>query len=275
MGGERSSENLWCQRTSRTLANMLIFHQYLLNHVSSLFLCGSTKHSCRWMVIKTTDCFQFYLVYFQLVSLTLDGLTGAVQDRMRSEHKTGAYHMMFSINIWSVLWLAIGGCTCFIDIVFTMLKYIWQFSVCIWHVWQFSDWIWHIWQFSVWIWYIWQFSVWIGYISQLSVWIGYISQFSFWIVYIWQFSIWIGNIQQFSIWLGNIQQFSIWIGYTCIGVKESLCGWFVCWLVCGKNLRKKPTSTSLQGMHNNLVHVINVKFSWGGGGEDIANHLPW
>ncbi|XP_052805276.1 solute carrier family 35 member B1-like isoform X2 [Mya arenaria] len=43
-----------------------------------------------------------------LVSLTLDGLTGASQDRMRSEHKTGAYHMMFFVNLWSVLWLAIG-----------------------------------------------------------------------------------------------------------------------------------------------------------------------
>lgn len=43
-----------------------------------------------------------------IVSLTLDGLTGATQDRMRSEHKTGAYHMMLFVNVWSVLWLAIG-----------------------------------------------------------------------------------------------------------------------------------------------------------------------
>lgn len=45
---------------------------------------------------------------FQLVSLTLDGLTGATQDRMRSEHKTGPYHMMLNVNLWSVVWLAIG-----------------------------------------------------------------------------------------------------------------------------------------------------------------------
>ncbi|KAL4228977.1 hypothetical protein ACF0H5_012017 [Mactra antiquata] len=43
-----------------------------------------------------------------LVSLTLDGLTGATQDRMRSEHKTGPYHMMLFVNLWSVLWLALG-----------------------------------------------------------------------------------------------------------------------------------------------------------------------
>lgn len=44
----------------------------------------------------------------QLVSLTLDGVTGAVQERMRSDHKTGANSMMFNINVWSILWSAIG-----------------------------------------------------------------------------------------------------------------------------------------------------------------------
>lgn len=43
-----------------------------------------------------------------LVSLTLDGLTGASQDRMRAEYKTGAYQMMLHVNLWSVLWLAIA-----------------------------------------------------------------------------------------------------------------------------------------------------------------------
>lgn len=43
-----------------------------------------------------------------LVSLTLDGVTGAVQERMRSDHKTGANSMMFNINVWSILWSAIG-----------------------------------------------------------------------------------------------------------------------------------------------------------------------
>jgi len=43
-----------------------------------------------------------------MVSLTLDGVTGALQENMRSKHKTGPYTMMFQINTWSVLWLAIG-----------------------------------------------------------------------------------------------------------------------------------------------------------------------
>lgn len=43
-----------------------------------------------------------------LVSLTLDGVTGALQENMRSKHKTGPYTMMFQINLWSILWLALG-----------------------------------------------------------------------------------------------------------------------------------------------------------------------
>ncbi|XP_060593752.1 solute carrier family 35 member B1-like isoform X2 [Ruditapes philippinarum] len=43
-----------------------------------------------------------------MVSLTFDGLTGATQDRMRSNHKTGAYHMMLFVNLFSILWLALG-----------------------------------------------------------------------------------------------------------------------------------------------------------------------
>ncbi|XP_033115520.1 solute carrier family 35 member B1-like [Anneissia japonica] len=42
-----------------------------------------------------------------MVSLTLDGLTGASQDKMRGEYKTSPYHMMFNINKWSVLFLFI------------------------------------------------------------------------------------------------------------------------------------------------------------------------
>ncbi|XP_021349736.1 solute carrier family 35 member B1-like isoform X2 [Mizuhopecten yessoensis] len=43
-----------------------------------------------------------------LVSLTLDGLTGATQERMRTDHMTGAYSMMLNVNLWSLLWSAIG-----------------------------------------------------------------------------------------------------------------------------------------------------------------------
>ncbi|ESO86832.1 hypothetical protein LOTGIDRAFT_128290 [Lottia gigantea] len=46
--------------------------------------------------------------FLLLVSLTLDGLTGASQDKMRSEYSTQGYSMMFFVNLFSILWLFIG-----------------------------------------------------------------------------------------------------------------------------------------------------------------------
>lgn len=40
-----------------------------------------------------------------LVSLALDGLTGAVQERMKAEHQTKSGHMMLMTNLWSVFYL--------------------------------------------------------------------------------------------------------------------------------------------------------------------------
>lgn len=42
------------------------------------------------------------------LSLTMDGLTGAVQERMRADHQTKSGHMMLSMNKWSVGYLAIA-----------------------------------------------------------------------------------------------------------------------------------------------------------------------
>lgn len=44
----------------------------------------------------------------QLVSLTLDGLTGVAQDHMRSRFQTSANHMMLNVNLWSILVLGLG-----------------------------------------------------------------------------------------------------------------------------------------------------------------------
>jgi len=43
-----------------------------------------------------------------LVSLTCDGLTGAVQERMKLEHQTKSGHMMLSMNKWSVGYLSVA-----------------------------------------------------------------------------------------------------------------------------------------------------------------------
>lgn len=43
-----------------------------------------------------------------LLSLTCDGLTGSVQERMRSEHRTKSGHMMTAMNMWSILILGVA-----------------------------------------------------------------------------------------------------------------------------------------------------------------------
>ena len=43
-----------------------------------------------------------------LLSLTCDGLTGAVQERMKTEYKTKSGHMMMAMNKWSIMYLGIG-----------------------------------------------------------------------------------------------------------------------------------------------------------------------
>ncbi|XP_015911021.1 solute carrier family 35 member B1 isoform X2 [Parasteatoda tepidariorum] len=42
-----------------------------------------------------------------IASLILDGFTGAIQDRMRAEYQPKSCHMMYSMNMWSVLILGI------------------------------------------------------------------------------------------------------------------------------------------------------------------------
>lgn len=43
-----------------------------------------------------------------ILSLTMDGVTGAVQERMRSESKTKSGHMMVNMNLWSMLFLSVA-----------------------------------------------------------------------------------------------------------------------------------------------------------------------
>ena len=43
-----------------------------------------------------------------MISLALDGFTGAIQDRMNTYHTTKTHSMMYNINIWSCLWLFLG-----------------------------------------------------------------------------------------------------------------------------------------------------------------------
>lgn len=59
------------------------------------------------LYLMTPD-FSFPVSVPQLVSLTLDGLTGVSQDHMRGRFQTSANHMMLNINLWSTLVLGLG-----------------------------------------------------------------------------------------------------------------------------------------------------------------------
>lgn len=43
-----------------------------------------------------------------ILSLLMDGMTGAIQERMKTEHQTRSGHMMFSINLWSTIYLLLA-----------------------------------------------------------------------------------------------------------------------------------------------------------------------
>lgn len=43
-----------------------------------------------------------------VISLICDGLTGGIQDKIRDKHQAQAYHMMYSMNIWSCLWTSMA-----------------------------------------------------------------------------------------------------------------------------------------------------------------------
>lgn len=43
-----------------------------------------------------------------ILSLTMDGMTGAIQERMKAEHQTKSGHMMYKTNLWSTFYLLIA-----------------------------------------------------------------------------------------------------------------------------------------------------------------------
>lgn len=63
----------------------------------------------------SVSLFNFLIILFLgigeillLVSLACDGLTGAVQERMKAEHATKSGHMMLSMNKWSIIYLGVA-----------------------------------------------------------------------------------------------------------------------------------------------------------------------
>ena len=48
----------------------------------------------------------------QFLSLTLDGVTGAIQERLRQSYDASAYHMMFAVNVYACFYLGAGRAQC-------------------------------------------------------------------------------------------------------------------------------------------------------------------
>ncbi|XP_012265244.2 solute carrier family 35 member B1 [Athalia rosae] len=71
-----------------------------------------------------------------VLSLAMDGLTGAVQERMRAEHKSKSGHMMLSMNFWSAI---ISGSVIFMSgELVSFLAFLQRYPSCLWHITTFS-----------------------------------------------------------------------------------------------------------------------------------------
>lgn len=71
-----------------------------------------------------------------LLSLTMDGLTSAVQERMKAEHKSKSGHMMLNMNLWSVI---LSGAVILVSgELFQFIQFLQRNPTTIWHIATFS-----------------------------------------------------------------------------------------------------------------------------------------
>ncbi|KAG1701738.1 Solute carrier family 35 member B1 [Nymphon striatum] len=71
-----------------------------------------------------------------LISLSLDGFTGAIQERMRSEHKTKPGTMMLMMNLWSTGYLAV--CLLVSGEIFTFPAFVFRYNFVMYNILMFS-----------------------------------------------------------------------------------------------------------------------------------------
>ncbi|KAK0177939.1 hypothetical protein PV328_001933 [Microctonus aethiopoides] len=71
-----------------------------------------------------------------ILSLIMDGLTSAVQERMRAEHKSKSGHMMLNMNFWSMIFsgivIALSG------ELLEFIKFLQRHPTSLWHISTFS-----------------------------------------------------------------------------------------------------------------------------------------
>lgn len=67
-----------------------------------------------------------------LLSLTMDGLTSAVQERMRAEYNSKSGHMMLNMNMWSVVF---SGMVILISgELFEFVHFLQRYPTTVWHI---------------------------------------------------------------------------------------------------------------------------------------------
>lgn len=71
-----------------------------------------------------------------LLSLTMDGLTSAVQERMRAEHNSKSGHMMLNMNLWSIIFS--GAVILVSGELFEFINFLQRYPATIWHIMTFS-----------------------------------------------------------------------------------------------------------------------------------------
>ncbi|KAL6443469.1 hypothetical protein ACFW04_002952 [Cataglyphis niger] len=71
-----------------------------------------------------------------LLSLTMDGLTSAVQERMRAEYKSKSGHMMLNMNLWSLIFS--GTVIVISGELFDFIHFLQRYPFTIWHITTFS-----------------------------------------------------------------------------------------------------------------------------------------
>lgn len=71
-----------------------------------------------------------------LLSLTMDGLTSAVQERMRGEHKTQSGSMMLNMNFWSIIFS--GAVILLTGELMEFIGFIQRHPILLWHIMTFS-----------------------------------------------------------------------------------------------------------------------------------------
>uniref|UniRef100_A0A1B6H1W7 Sugar phosphate transporter domain-containing protein n=1 Tax=Cuerna arida TaxID=1464854 RepID=A0A1B6H1W7_9HEMI len=71
-----------------------------------------------------------------VLSLTMDGITAAIQERMRTEYKTKSLHMMSSINKWSIIFLGIA--IAYTGEIFDFISFIQRHPSLLWELVSFS-----------------------------------------------------------------------------------------------------------------------------------------